>query len=163
MFAVLGVLLVAGAMSAAAGARSTAVRRCQTADFKVSPGPVESALGNYRQSVRLRNATHSTCAVTGWFAVRLLNARGATLASHEQRITTDYFGTSPKPTVRVHAGGTASFAIDTVAPATSCPYSKAVAVTPSGGTGSERLTLPVLACAQFSVLPVQPDDHAIHP
>jgi hypothetical protein len=92
-----------------------------------------------------------------------LDASGGTLSSRERRITTDYFGTSPKPTVTVNAGGSASFAIDTVAPATSCPYSKAVAVTPPGGSGSERVKLSVLACAEFSVLPVQPGDHAIHP
>jgi len=129
----------------------------------MSRGPFESALGHYRQTVRLRNLAQSTCAVSGWFTVHLLNARGGALSSHEQRITTDYFGTSPKPAVRINVGGSASVAIDTVAPATSCPYSKAVAVTPPGGSGSERVALSVLACAHFSVLPVQPGDHAIHP
>jgi hypothetical protein len=161
---VLVVLSMGGIVGVApAGAGSTAVRQCRTSNFKISRGPFESALGHYRQTVRLRNATHTTCAVSGWFTVQLLNVRGYRLSSHEQRVTTDYFGISPKPTVTVSPGGSTSFAIDTLAPATSCPYSKAVAVTPPGGDGFERLSLSVLACAHFSVLPVQPDDHAIHP
>lgn len=105
----------------------------------------------------------STCSVSNWFKVRLLDAHGHVLPSHEQRITHDYFGASPKPKVKIMPGARASFAIDTVAPATSCPSSKTIAVTPPGGHGSKRLTLAVLACSHFSVLPVQPDDRAFHP
>jgi hypothetical protein len=101
--------------------------------------------------------------VSGWFTVQLLNAHGVVLTSHEQRITSDMFGTSPKPTVEVKPGGGASFAIDTTAPATSCPHSKAIAVAPPGGHGSRRLNLAVLACPKFTALPVHPDNRAIHP
>jgi hypothetical protein len=31
------------------------------------------------------------------------------------------------------------------------------------GLGSVRLKMAVQACSRFSVLPVQPDNHAIHP
>jgi len=101
--------------------------------------------------------------MSGWFKVQLLNAHGAVLPSREQRITSDVFGTSPKPKVEVKPGGGASFAIDATAPMTSCPHSKAIAVTPPSGHGSKRLNLAALACAQFSVLPVQPDNKAVHP
>jgi hypothetical protein len=37
-----------------------------------------------------------------------------------------------------------------------------VAVTPPGGHGSKQVKLGVLACARFWVLPVQPDNKAIH-
>ncbi len=107
--------------------------------------------------------SHSTCAMSGWFAVTLLNAHGAALPSHEQRITSDMFGTSPKPKVQVKPGAGASFAIDTTAPATTCPNSKAISVTPPGGHGTNRLSISIQACARFSVLPVQPDNKAIHP
>lgn len=124
---------------------------------------MDAAGGHYRQTVRLRNTSGSACRVSGWFRVKLLNAKGQVISSHERRITRDYFGASPKPTVRIKAGASASFAIDTTAPATRCRYSKAIAVRPPGANGSKRLRMAVLACARFSVLPVQPRDHAIHP
>ncbi len=96
--------------------------------------------------------------MSGWFTVHLLDAHGQVLHSQEQRITHDYFGKSPKPTVKVKPGRSASFAIDTVAPAKIL-----VAVTPPGDQGSKRLAMAILACSHFSVLPVQPDNHAIHP
>jgi hypothetical protein len=160
------VLLVAaaGLTVAPAGEGSTATpRQCQASQFKLSRGPQASALSNFRQTVRLRNVSHSTCVMSGWFKVKLLAANGSVLPSHERHITTDMFGTSPKPDVVVAPGQGASFAIDTVAPATSCPFSKSVAVTPPGGHGSKTVSLAVLACPKFSVLPVQPDNKAIHP
>jgi Protein of unknown function (DUF4232) len=161
---VLAILLAVGFVAAApAGAGSASVHACRASDLKLSRGPSAAAAFHYRQTVRLRNVTPSTCAMSGWFTVQLLNAHGHVLASQERRITQDYFGLSPKPKVRAKAGKGASFAIDTVAPATSCPFSKAVSVTPPGGHGSKRLALAVLACAHFSVLPVQPDNRAIHP
>jgi hypothetical protein len=42
-----------------------------------------------------------------------------------------------------------------------CPRSVAIAFTPPGH-GSKRVSLSVLACATFSVLPVQPDNKAVH-
>lgn len=140
-----------------------APRHCQGSDFSLRQGPSSSALAHFRQTVRLRNVTHTTCQMSGWATVVLLDVHGAPLPSHEQRITRDMFGTSPKPKVVVKPGGGASFAIDTTAPATSCPTSKAIAVTPPGGHGKQRLVIPVQACKQFSVLPVQPDNKAIHP
>lgn len=154
-------LLAGGVFAASAGAGTT--RQCQTADFNVSAGQRGSALSHYRQTVRLRNISRSTCAVSGWFTVQLLDVHGHVLASREQKITTDYFGTSPKRTVVLRPSGNASFAIDTVAPATSCPYSTSVAVTPPGGHGSKRLSLNVLACATFAVLPTKPDNNAFQP
>lgn len=160
----IAVLLAAGFfMFVAAAAGSTTVRHCQASDFKLSQGPRESALAHFRQTVRLKNVSKTACSMTGWPKVKLLNAHANVLPSHEQQITRDMFGTSPKPTVTVRPGGGASFAIDTTAPATSCPFSKSVAVTPPGGHGSDRLNMKVQACAKFSVLPVQPDNHAVHP
>ncbi len=157
------VALAAGGLFAATAGAGSAVRKCQTSDFKLSAGLAGAALGHYRQTVRLRNISRSTCAVTGWFKVELLNAHGRVLRSREQRITNDYFGTSPKPTVALGTGDSASFAIDTVAPETSCPYSKTVALTPPGGRGSQRLAMEVLACATFAVLPTQRDNKAFRP
>lgn len=158
------VLLAAGFFAfVAAGAGSTTVRHCQALDFKLSRGPGESALAHFRQTVRLRNVSKTTCSMTGWPKVQLLDAHGKVLPSHEQQITSDMFGSSPKPTVTVKPGAGASFAIDTTAPATSCPFSRSIAVTPPGGHGSDRLSMRVQACAKFSVLPVQPDNHAVHP
>lgn len=139
----------------------TTGNHCQGSDFKLSRGPSASALAHFRQAVRLRNVSPVTCSMAGWFEVRLLDAHGKVLPSHEQRITSDMFGTSPKTTVEVKPGAAASFAIDTTAPATACPHSKAISVTPPGGHGSIRLKLAVLACSNFSVLPVQPDNHAV--
>lgn len=156
-----GFLLSAGAL--ALGAGGTTPRQCQASNFTLSRGPSSSALAHFRQTVRMRNVTHSSCRMSGWPTVSLLNAHGAKLASHERRITSDMFGTSPKPPVTVRPGAGASFAIDTTAPATSCPHSKAVAVTPPGGHGTRRVNLVVLACSTFSVLPVQPDNKAVHP
>jgi hypothetical protein len=99
----------------------------------------------------------------GWPNVHLLGAQGKVVYSYEQPITSDMFGISPKPTVKVKPGAGASFAIDTTAPATYCPFSKSVAVTPPGGHGSERLTMKVPACLTFSVLPVEPNNRAMHP
>jgi hypothetical protein len=147
-----------------AGEGSTAATpRCLASQFKLSRGPMAAALSHYRQTVRLRNVSHATCSMSGWFKVQLLAANGSVLSSHEEHVTSDMFGTSPKPTVVVSPGGGASFAIDTRAPATSCPYSRSVAVTPPGAHGSRTVSLRVLACPKFSVLPVQPDNKAIHP
>lgn len=145
------------------GAGSTTVRRCQVSDFKLSQGPGAAALSHYRQTVRLRNVSNTTCSTTGWFKVRLVDAHGKVLPSQERKITSDMFGTSPKPTVKVKPGAGASFAIDTTAPVTSCPHSKAITITPPGGHGSARLKIAVLACSQFAVLPVQHDNRAVHP
>jgi hypothetical protein len=145
------------------GAGTATIRHCKASDFKLRQGPGASALAHFRQTVRLRNVSKTTCTMSGWFTVKLLNAHGKVLPSHEQRITSDMFGTSPKPTITIKKGGGASFAIDTTAPASSCAYSKAIAVTPPGGHGSARLNLKVQACPKFSILPVQPDDKAIHP
>jgi hypothetical protein len=163
--AVIGVLLTTVLLAAApAGEGSPAAPPpCRVSEFKLSRGPGASALAHFRQTVRLRNVSSTTCAMSGWFKIKLLNAQGAALPSHEQRITSDMFGTSPKPKLVVKPGAGASFAIDTTAPATSCPFSEAIAVTPPGGHGSKRLTLSVQACPSFSVLPVQPDNKAIHP
>lgn len=161
-----GVVLLAAAgffTFAAASAGDTTVRHCQASDFKLSQGPGESALAHFRQTVRLKNVSKTTCSMTGWPRVQLLNARGTVLPSHEQQITSDMFGTSPKPTVKVKPGAGASFAIDTTAPATSCPFSRSIVVTPPGGHGSKRLSMKVQACSEFSVLPAQPDNRAIHP
>jgi Protein of unknown function (DUF4232) len=155
--------LLAGFLGfAPVGAGSATGRTCQASDFKLSRGPSASALAHYRQTVRLRNVSNATCSMAGWFEVRLLDAHGKVLPAHEQKITSDMFGTSPKSALTVKPGAGASFAIDTTAPATSCPYSKAISITPPGGHGSMRLDMAVLACAHFSVLPVQPDNHAIH-
>lgn len=163
-FAGLTALLVAGAVAAApADAGNHAVHACKTYALKVSRGPIDSALGNYRQTIRLRNTTHTTCSLSGWFKVKLLDAQSRPLSSTEQRITQDYFGMSPKPIVKVKPGAGASFAIDTIASATLCQYSSAVAVTPPGAVGSDRVSMNVLACGHFAVLPVQPDNRAIHP
>ncbi len=143
------------------GAGSMMGRHCQASDFKLSQGARASALAHYRQTVRLRNVSKVACSMTGWFEVQLLDASGKVLPSREQKITSDMFGTSPKSTVKVKPGASASFAIDTTAPATSCPHSKAISVTPPGGNGSMRLKMAVLACSHFSVLPVQPDNHAV--
>lgn len=160
----IGVVLTVGFLGlASVGQGSTTPRHCQGSQFKLSRGPSDAALGHYRQTVRLRNVSHGACAMSGWFKVQLLNVQGTVLTSNQRDITRDMFGTSPKPKVVVAPGGGASFAIDTTAPATSCPYSKTIAVTPPSGHGSKRLSLAVLACAQFSVLPVQPDNKAIHP
>jgi len=161
----IALLLAAGFLTIVpAGQGSTgAPRQCQASQFELSPGPSAAALSHYRQTVRLRNISHKKCAMSGWFKVRLLSASGSVLSSHEQQITSDMFGTSPKPTVVVAPGGRASFAIDTRAPATSCPYSTSVAVTPPGGHGSMSLNLAVLACPKFWVLPVQRGNKAIHP
>jgi len=160
----IGVVLTVGFLVlASVGQGSTTPRRCQGSQFKLTRGPSDAALGNYRQTVRLHNVSHAACAMSGWFKVQLLNTQGAVLTSTERHITRDMFGTSPKPKVVVAPGGGASFAIDTTAPATSCPYSKTIAVTPPSGHGSKRLSLVVLACAHFSALPVQPDNRAIHP
>ena len=118
----------------ASGAGNTIVRHCQASDFKLSQGPLESALAHLRQTVRLKNTSKTTCSMTGWPKVQLLDAHGNVLPLHEQQITSDMFGTSPKPTVRVKPGAGASFAIDTTAPATSCPFSKSIAITPPKGT-----------------------------
>lgn len=161
---VVAVLLATGLFAfVPVGAGSTTAPHCQASDFKLSQGPSASALAHFRQTVRLRNVTKTTCSMTGWFKVQLLDPHGKVLPSHEQKITRDMFGTSPKPTVMVMPGTGASFAIDSTAPATSCPRSNAIAVTPPGGHGSARLNLAVLACSRFSVLPVQPDNHAVHP
>lgn len=157
------VALLAGSLFAASAGAGSGVRQCQTADFKATAGRSGAALSHYRQTVRLRNVSHSTCVVSGWFTVRLLAAGGQVLSSREQKLTSDYFGTSPKPAVELATGASASFAIDTVAPATTCPYSKSVALTAPGGHGSTKLALSVLACASFSVLPVQPDGNAFAP
>lgn len=160
----IAVVLTTGFFALASVSQGSAPpRQCQGSQFKLSRGPSGSALSHYRQTVRLHNVSNSACAMSGWPKVQLLNADRAVLPSSERHITRDMFGTSPKPRVVVAPGGGASFAIDTTAPATSCPYSKTIAVTPPGGHGSERLSLAVLACAQFTVLPVQPDNKAIHP
>lgn len=143
------------------GSGTATVRHCTASDLKLRQGPEQSALAHYRQTVRLRNVSKTTCAMSGWFRVKLLTAHGKVLRSREQRITSDMFGTSAKSLVTVKPGGRASFAIDTTAPATPCPYSKAIAVTPPSGRGTARLKLKVQACSKFSVLPVQPDDKAI--
>ena len=158
--------LLAGVFSAlvlAGQGSSRAARQCQGSDFSLRQGPSSAALAHFRQTVRLKNVTHTACQMSGWATVVLLAVHGAPLPSHEQRITRDMFGTSPKPKVVVSPGAGASFAIDTAAPATACPTSKAIAVTPPGGHGKQRLVIPVQACKQFSVLPVQPDNKAIHP
>jgi Protein of unknown function (DUF4232) len=147
----------------AAGAGNVIVRRCQASYFEIRQGPKASALAHYRQTVRLRNVTNAACSMTGWFKVQLLDEDGKVLPSHEQRISSDMFGSSPRTTVDVKPGAGASFAIDTTAPATSCPHSAAIAITPPGGHGAARLKLSVLACSHFTVLPVQPDNHALHP
>jgi hypothetical protein len=113
--------------------------------------------------VRLHNDTGAACDVSGWFTVRLDDAHGRALPSREQRITTDYFGTSPRRTVTVSSGGVASFAIDTVFPVSSCASPVSIAVGAPGGHGVDRLRLSVLACPRFAVLPVQPGDKAIFP
>jgi len=161
--AVAGLLTAAFLTFAPAGAGSTTVRHCQASELRLSRGPRGVALSHYRQTVRLRNVAKTTCAMSGWFKVELLDAHGKGLTSHERRITRDMFGTSPKPTVKVKPGAGASFAIDTTAPATTCPYSKSISVMPPGGHGSAKLNIRVLACSKFSVLPVQPDNRAIHP
>ena len=158
-----GLLLAAFFTLVASGAGSTKPRKCQAADFALRQGPETSALGHFRQTVRLRNQTHTTCHMSGWPTVVLLNANGAALHSHELRITSDMFGKSPKPNVVVKPGGSASFAIDNTAPSTQCPTAKAIAVTPPGGHGKGRLVIPVQACNTFAVLPVQPGNKAIHP
>jgi hypothetical protein len=150
-------------MFVTAGASNTMVRHCKASDFRLSQGPGESALAHFRQTVRLKNMSKTRCSMTGWAKALLLDARGKPLASHEQQITTDMFGTSPKPTITVKPRAGASFAIDTTAPATSCPFSKSIAVTPPGGHRADRLNMKVQACSKFAVLPLQPDDHAIHP
>lgn len=161
---VVAVVLTAGFFAlASVGQGSTTPRQCQSSQFKLSRGPSGAALSHFRQTVRLHNVSHTACAMSGWPKVQLLSAQGAVLHSSERRITQDMFGTSPKPRVVVEPGGGASFAIDTTAPATSCPFSKTIAVTPPGAHGSDRLKLAVLACAQFTVFPVQPDNKAIHP
>ncbi len=158
---VLAVSLTAGFFTfVAVGAGRTTGGHCQGSDFKLSQGPSASVLAHYRQTVRLRNVSKATCSMAGWFEVQLLDAHGKVLPSHEQKITSDMFGASPKSTVKVKPGAAASFAIDTIAPATSCPHSKAIGVTPPGAHGSTRLKMVVLACSHFSVLPVQPDNHA---
>lgn len=160
----IGVVLTVGLLAlASVGQGSTTRQPCRGSQFKLSRGPSDVALSHYRQTVRLHNISHAACATSGWFKVQLLNAQGTVLTSNERHITHDMFGTSPKPKVVVAPGGGASFAIDTTAPATSCPYSKTIAVTPPSGHGSKRLSLAVLACAQFSVLPAQSDNKAIHP
>jgi hypothetical protein len=158
-----GLLAVAFFTLVASGAGSAKPRHCQAADFTLRQGPSSSALAHFRQTVRLRNTTHTTCQMSGWANVVLLNVHGKVLPSHEHRIRSDMFGTSPKPTVVVKPGGSASFAIDTTAPSTRCPTAKAIAVTPPGGHGKARLVIPVQACKHFSVLPVQPGNKAIHP
>ena len=161
--------VIAGLLAAAfftlvsSGAGSAGPRHCRAADFTLSQGPTASALGHFRQTVRLRNQTNTKCQMSGWAKVVLLNANGSALRSQEKRIHRDVFGTSPKPNVVVKPGGGASFAIDTTAPSTSCPTSKAIAVTPPEGHGNQRLVIPVQACKHFRVLPVQPRNKAIHP
>ncbi len=161
--AIAGLLVAVFFALVSSGTGATQPRGCQAGDFTLSQGPRVSALGHFRQTVRLRNVAHTACQMSGWPTVVLLNAHGAALPSHEQRITSDMFGTSPKPRVVVSPGGGASFAIDNTAPATSCPTSKAIAVTPPAGHGKQRLVIPVQACKRFAVLPVQPDNKAIHP
>lgn len=158
-----GLLLAAFFTLVASGAGSAKPRQCQAADFTLRQGPTASALAHFRQTVRLRNQTHTKCEMSGWPKVVLLNANGAVLHSREKQISSDMFGKSPKPTVVVKPGGGASFAIDTTAPASQCPTAKAIAVTPPGGHGTARLVIPVQACSVFSVLPVQPGNKAIHP
>src|SRR6516225_10253736 len=109
--------VIAGLLAAAfftlvsSGAGSAKPRHCQAADFTLSQGPTASALGHFRQTVRLRNHTNTKCQMSGWARVLLLNANGRALHSQEKRIHRDTFGTSPRPTVVVKPGVSASFAI----------------------------------------------------
>jgi hypothetical protein len=86
------------------GFGTATVRHCTASDFKLRQGPEQSALAHYRQTVRLRNVSKTTCAMSGWFMVKLLNAHGKVLRSREQRITSDMFGTSAKSLVTVKPG-----------------------------------------------------------
>jgi hypothetical protein len=89
-FAFLATLLVSGVLAAApAAAGANSGRRCRTADFRLSRGPIDSALSHFRQTVKLQNVTHTSCVMSGWFTVQLLDAHGQVLHSQEQRITQD--------------------------------------------------------------------------
>lgn len=82
-------ILISGVALAACGAASTpptssspqSLPRCTSADLRVEIGIANVAMGHVGQQIRLKNVSHSTCTLSGYPRLQMLNAAGAPLTT----------------------------------------------------------------------------------
>ncbi len=81
-------ILISGATLAACGTASTpptstpqSLPRCTSADLRVEIGIANVAMGHVSQQIRLKNVSPSTCTLTGFPRLQMLNAAGAPLST----------------------------------------------------------------------------------
>jgi hypothetical protein len=81
---------------ASAVANASGPGRCQTSQLKISLGPMNGATGNEIASVTMTNQAATSCYLSGYAGVELLDANGNHLGD-AQRSTGSFFGTYPAP------------------------------------------------------------------
>ncbi len=118
----------------AGAAHASAPSRCKVSQLSVHLGQSSGAAGSVGQSVHFTNSSSTSCTLSGYPGMLMLNAAGRPLATHVRRGASATVPQIPLHLVTVLPGGRASFDLGYAAQTgygnLHCPTSSTVEITP---------------------------------
>jgi Protein of unknown function (DUF4232) len=142
--------------------------RCRSDQLRLTaPKMWGAAAGSLIDDLTLTNASHASCSVAGWPAVRVLDRRGRPIPAAIQRWFYKQRAPAPFRVVRLRPGASATFPVVgqdwNHAADRACPDARTVRVEPPNGGGWLSIARKIPACGRWDVGPLVPGRQAPWP